>query len=769
MIIIGCLLIFLLASLLSPVAVRAVRDNRLGWLLALAPLTTLCLILYQTPDIADGKVIQFALPWFKTPGISFSFRLDGLSQLFTLLISGIGLPIVIYSKPYFENNPYLGRYYFILFIFMLSMFGTVCADDLITLFVFWEITSVCSFLLIGLNHRHRTARKAAIEALYITTLGGLCLLASFILLAQITDTQKISQLITNYALIYNHPYFPWILILFFIGVFTKSAQFPFDFWLPGAMKAPTPVSAYLHSATLVQLGIYLLARFHPLFAESQLWFISLTTIGGITMLISALAAFRQLDMKLTLAYTTITALGSLVFTLASDHFLTTKAAVAFLLVHALYKANLFMAVGDIQHQTGSRHLKKIGGLHRAMPVTFLAVCVAGASMAGLPPLLGFYIKELVYEASLTAPIASHILTFVVLFANMMMAAIAYVLILGPFWGKQRPLQVKEANFNMSVNALLVAIITLLLSIFPASLDYYILTPATETILGRQEDVALLPGGAEMTSSLVLSLITISGAVLLYINRHWIRELLDTFRQLRGVSPQRILQSALKGSLWIAKQWTLFWQSGYLNRYITLTLLTLSIPLSILLTADLPLYLDPIIKPSDWLLWVLFLWLVLPSVSLLFVSQFLSGLIALGVFGLGLSFFFVIQGSPDLAMTQALIETLMVILIIFSLSGLPQWPTIQSETQWHRLSRATIAISLGLLIAIMVDKLWPQPFNSEVSDYFINHSLTLGHGRNIVNVILVNFRALDTLGEALVLLIAAIGIYFLLQYRLGKEQ
>ncbi|QBR84876.1 DUF4040 domain-containing protein [Legionella israelensis] len=759
MIILSLLLLPFIAAFLSLLLARKIHNNSVGWLLALIPFLMFLITLQNSKHLIDHNVIHLEFPWIDALNIYFSFRLDGLSQLFLLLISGIGIPITIYSKPYFKTNPYLERYYFLFFIFMASMTGAVLADDLLTLFIFWEMTSACSFLLISLNHKNRTARKAAIEALFITLLGGSCLLTSFILMNQLAGTNQISKLLNDTSLVNNNLYFPWILILFLIGGFTKSAQFPFSFWLPGAMKAPTPVSAYLHSATMVQLGIYLLGRFHPLFGHTNLWFISLTTIGGITMLTSALAAFKQFDMKLMLAYTTVTALGSLVFILGGTHPVIIKAAVGFLLVHGLYKATLFMAVGVIQHQTGTRHLKKLGGLHRVMPITFLAVLVACSSMAGLPPLLGFYIKELVYEASLSEPVVSYILTFIVVLANMLMAAIAFILIIKPFWGKQHPLNVKEANFNMSVNVLLVAMITLFLSIFTDILDRYILSPAAETILKRKEYIGLSPA-AGFTPSLLLSLLTLTGAIILYFNRHLLREVIGRLYILRWLISQTIMQFILNISLKLAEKWTLFWQRRALSQYISIIFLTLCFVGGI----EWPYFKHHfMLDKNELFLVIIFFWLVLPASILLFVKTFIHGLIALSLFGLGLAFFFVVEGAPDLAMTQALIETLMVILIVSNLSGVTQWPDIDRESHWHRWSRGAIALIFGFSVACMLNTVLNQPFDNIVGRYFMNNSLPIGHGRNVVNVILVDFRALDTLGETIVILIAAIGILFLLRH------
>jgi len=758
MVIIALLLIPFLTALLVPFSIHRFHSDYSGWLLALVPFLMLLLVFSQTPLFVGGQTLYWQLSWFKDMNIMLAFKIDGLSHLFLLLIFGIGLPITVYSKPYFGSNPYLNRYFFLLFFFMASMAGAVMADDLITLFVFWELTSICSFLLIGLNHENRRGRKAAIEALFMTSIGGICLLVAFILLAQIAETQHISKLMDDYTVLNHHPYFPWILGLFLIGAFTKSAQFPFGFWLAGAMRAPTPVSAYLHSATMVQLGIYLLGRFHPLFVDSPVWFVSLTTVGGITMLTSVLAAFRQFDIKRILAYTTITALGSLVFTLAISDPMIIKASVSFILVHGLYKATLFMAVGVIQHETGTRHLNNLGGLYRLLPVTFLAVCVAGASMAGLPPLLGFYVKELVYEASLNAPLAASILTFIVVMANMMMAAIAFILIVKPFLGSQQPLHIKPKSTSMAVNALLLALITLFLSIFPRMLDYYVLSPAVETILQQQSQIGLTPGGEGLTPSLLLSFTTYAGALLIYLFKEPIRRFLG-IGIISWQLSQHILGGLLGISLWAARYWTALWQSGFINRSILWVFLSIAL-LFIGSFHGLSFGVVTMLVPSiDWLL---ILWLMATAVGLLFVKRLLSGLIALGCFGLGLAFYFVVQGAPDLSITQALVETLMVIIIVFSLTGLKPWPNVKSESPWHRLTRGGTAIALSCFTALELTQLVKQPFKEETSRYFIKDSIQQGHAKNIVNKILVDFRAMDTLGETVVVLCAAIGVYFLLK-------
>ncbi|WP_226905582.1 proton-conducting transporter membrane subunit [Legionella antarctica] len=487
---------------------------RFVWLISTIPFFLFFYFAHFIPQVMNGTIIFYTLKWFPSIGVSISLCVDGLSLLFALLITGIGTLIVIYSIPYLENNRHLSRYFCYLFLFMSAMLGVVLADNLITLFVCWEITSVSSYLLIGFNHERASAREAALNALLITSSGALCLLAGFLLIGLATDTYSISELLNQGRGFVENRWYTAILLLVLIGAFTKSAQFPFHFWLPNAMEAPTPISAYLHSATMVQAGVYLLARFHPVMSGSALWFIALTTIGAITMVVGVLLAFKQTDMKLILAYTTVTAMGSLVFLLGSDQDAVIKAAVAFLISHALYKATLFMVVGDIQHQTGTRLVTKVSGLHKAMPVTFWAALVSGASMAGLPPLLGFYVKELVYEANLAAPIASYILTAMVVFANMMVASLAFILIIKPFFGQQKPKHVLEANKKMSINAFLLAVFTLIISIVPFIINKAILSPAASAILGHSVTMELTMWHG-FTPSLALSLITFLGAIILY--------------------------------------------------------------------------------------------------------------------------------------------------------------------------------------------------------------------------------------------------------------
>ena len=762
-------IVALLVSALMPVGVRYLKGPKLGWSLALIPFLLFIYFVHFIPTIMCGGVIYSGFRWFPDLNINFSFYVDGLSLLFSLLIAGIGIPIIIYSAPYLGNHRYLARYYGYLFLFMASMLGLILADNLILLFIFWELTSISSFLLIGLNHKRKSVRKAAVQALFVTGMGGLSLLVSFILIGMVTNTYSISQLLEKGNLLQNQSLFVPILLLMLIGAFTKSAQFPFHFWLPNAMVAPTPVSAYLHSTTLVQVGIYLLARFHPLMSHNYWWFVILTTIGGITMLVGVLLAVRQTDMKLILAYTTISALGSLVFLLGSTHDLIIKAAIAFLLAHALYKATLFMVVGDIQYQTGTRNIEKVRGLRKAMPITFIAVLVSGASMAGLPPVLGFYVKELVYRATLIAPLAPYILTGIAVFSNMIMAMLAFLLVLRPFFGEQKPKNIRGVNINMSVNALLLSSLTLLVSIFPFVINHTVFSSAVSAILAKPVTTELILWHRWSMPSLILSLITLLGSIILYWKRVEFRQILEHFDSIYRHGPAWVYDRFMYYFLRGAEQQTEILQNGKLRWYLIITFTTIALTLSNVLMKN-----DVLITQQwhfSFSFFPLFLavWILISAYMTIWVRTYLIGLIFLGFFNMGAVLFFIVNAAPDIAMTQSLVETLMIIIVVLNLYRQPTFPKIVEEKTYSRIINIVISVVVGFSITILLVAITHQPFDNFIGQYFVKYSLPSGHGRNVVNIVLIDFRGFDTLGEIIVLVATALGIYGLLKSRFKRRE
>ncbi len=418
---------------LAPYLVKTGRAA--GTMLALLPSVLFIVLAGFIPQISQGERIFFQYDWLPALEVSLTLRLDGLSLLFSLLITGIGAIVCLYSPSYFAGHPDQGKFASILYAFMASMLGLVLADDVIALFLFWELTSVSSYLLIGFDHRREAARKAALQALLVTGLGGLALLASFLLMHQLTGTFQISAMLDKAPLLTGSPMYRFLLILFLLGIATKSAQFPFHFWLPNAMEAPTPVSTYLHAATMVKAGIYLAVRMSPILGDTQLWHTSLMFLGAATMLTGAALALLQTDLKRILAQSTVSALGILMMLVGIGSSDALLACMVFLAAHGMYKATLFLAAGIIDHETGTRDVEKLGRLYRAMPVTCAATLFAALSSAGLPPFLGFIGKELLYQSTLSSGMAGF-LTASALLASISLVVVAGLVGLKPYFGSQ---------------------------------------------------------------------------------------------------------------------------------------------------------------------------------------------------------------------------------------------------------------------------------------------------------------------------------------------
>ncbi|MCS7222068.1 MAG: Na(+)/H(+) antiporter subunit A, partial [Anaerolineae bacterium] len=454
-----------------------------GWLLALLPIGLTVFFARYLLEVRASSALIVSYPWVPSLGVNLSFYIDGLSLLFALLISGIGALVVIYAGGYLAGKPQLGRFYVIVLMFMASMLGLVLAGNLITLFVFWELTSLTSYLLIGFDHEREQARAAALQALLVTGGGGLALLAGLVLLGQVGGSLELASLLENGTLVRDHPLYLPILVLILLGAFTKSAQAPFHFWLPNAMEAPTPVSAYLHSATMVKAGVYLLARLSPVLGGTEAWHYLVTGAGTVTMLLGAGLALLQTDLKRILAYSTVSALGALVLLLGLGTVLSVKAATLFLLAHALYKGALFLVAGAVDHETGTRDVRRLGNLARAMPFTAFAAGLAALSMAGLPPMLGFINKELLYEAKLQAPRAAPLVTGAGVLANVFLVAVAGIVGLAPFLRRRANLPKKphEAPPAMLLGPLFLGGLSLLCGLFPDTIADTLLLAAVRAV------------------------------------------------------------------------------------------------------------------------------------------------------------------------------------------------------------------------------------------------------------------------------------------------
>ena len=754
-------------ALLAPTIYRF-AGRAAGWLFALAPLSLCLSFLALSGSIAAGEAFSLSYSWVPALGVRLAFYLDGWSLLFVLLISAIGGLVLIYTGYYLEGHPLLGRFYLFLLFFMGSMLGVVLADNLFILYVFWELTSISSYFLIGFDSKRDAARAAALQALLITGAGGLALLAGLVLLGQVVDGAEISTFLDHGDSIRTHGLYTPILCLLLLGAFTKSAQVPFHIWLPNAMEAPTPVSAYLHSATMVKAGVYLLGRFSPVLGGTDAWFYAVTTVGAVTMLLTAWLSLRHDDLKKILAYSTISALGALVMGLGIGTHEAIKGTVAFLFAHALYKGALFLVAGIVDHETGTRNVKELGGLGRAMPVTAAAALLAALSMAAVAPLFGFIGKEALYEGVLHAGAASVPLTLVAVLSSMIFINVAAVTGIYPFFGKpagHTPKHPHEAPAGMWLGPACLAALSLLGGLFASRLGESLLAPAFLSIT-RQKialDLALWHG---WTLALMLSMVTTLGGVLAFIFRERLAHLASALRLTSAWAPENWYALVLQALNLTASWQTRVLQNGYLRYYlftiIAATVLAVGFPL---LTRS-QFEITPQWTEIRFYELALALLIILATLMATFTRSRLGAVTALGVVGYGVAMFFILFGAPDLAMTQFLVETLMVILFVSVFYFLPRFAIFSSRlTRTRDAFAACVAGALmGGITLIATSVQWHAP----ISGYFADNSLPRAHGRNIVNVILVDFRGLDTLGEITVLAVAGVGVLALLKLKASKD-
>ena len=728
-------------------------------------MTSLGLLLTQAREVFNGAVITQSWSWLPQLGIDFSFRLDALGLLFALLISGIGTLIYIYAYFYLGPKNSLNKLYLLLMLFMAAMLGISLSNNLILLLVFWELTSISSFLLVGYWSNYDAAQRGSRMALTITGMGGLAMLGGFILLGQITGTYEIDQILTMTAQIQSHALFVPTLLLILLGAFTKSAQFPFHFWLPNAMAAPTPVSAYLHSATMVKAGIFLVARLLPIFAGAALFHNLVTFIGLFTLCMAAFFAIFKEDLKGLLAYSTISHLGLIMCLLGIGSPLAVAAAIFHIINHATFKAALFMIAGIIDHESGTRDLRKLSGLWQLLPYTATLTMVTAASMAGVPLTNGFLSKEMFFTellSNLSGPVLI-CSAIVATLAGIFAVAYSVRLVHGVFFdgplGKQVPNKdAHEPPFGMRAPATLLAILCILVGLFPALLVENIVnsTARASTQVMDFEGVHLaLWHGFNMP--LLMSLIASIGGLIFYFSLAKggkIREIdLDPYLgRLQGrVAFDLFLKSLLLNSRKF-KRWT---ENGKLQSYILwiviFSIAVVSLPFlgQGLTTGTRELTHAPALAIVLWLLLFSSCWMML-----WFHHERIKAVLISGAIGLVVTMAFVCFSAPDLALTQITVDVVTTVLLLMSLSLLPQLTPYESSVS-RRWRDALIAIGGGLGIAWITWLILTRDHNS-ISWFFMQQSIPLGGGTNVVNVILVDFRGFDTFGEITVLGIAGIG-------------
>jgi multicomponent Na+:H+ antiporter subunit A len=743
------------AALIAPILQRRLKQ-RSGWLIALLPIGLFIYFVSQLPNATAAHSVT--TPWVPELGVNLSFRADGLSLLFAVLISGIGALVVIYAGSYLKGHAQPGRFYAWLLMFMSAMLGVVLADNVLLLFVFWELTSFSSFMLIGFNHDDGPSRAAALQALLVTASGGLALLAGLVMLGLIGGTFELSTLLTRGAVLQASPGYAPALILVLLGAFTKSAQFPFHFWLPNAMAAPTPVSAYLHSATMVKAGIYLLARLNPALGGTNLWLYLVGGAGLITMLLGGYLALSQTDLKRLLAYSTVSALGMLTMLIGLGTPLALEAAMAALLAHALYKGALFLVAGAIDHETGTRDVRQLGGLARLMPRVASGAMLAALSMAGMIPLFGFISKELVYETALeTGPW----ITTAILLGGLSFVFVAGVTGFGPFLSRRHdtPKQPHEAPPSLWLGPIILGGLSLIFGLLPGAIGGWLIGPAASAASGHTVEVKLALWHG-FTPVLLLSLATIAAGAGLYAARSTVQRSAQRLTWRRG--PEMVYAWSLKALNGVAQAVTRHLQNGYLRYYLITIVLTTVGLVGFTLISQGALHWpagDDDLRFYEVGLAVLIL---LAAGMAITTRSRLSAVAALGVVGYGIALIYLLFGAPDLAMTQLLIESLTVILFVLAFYHLPRFTQLSStRARWRD---AVISLFAGGLITLLVLSAIGVQLAPSISDFFAEVALPQAHGRNVDNVILVDFRGLDTLGEVTVLGIAAIGVHALLKLK-----
>ncbi|MEM0905927.1 MAG: putative monovalent cation/H+ antiporter subunit A [Pseudomonadota bacterium] len=748
------------AAFIAPWLVGRMGHNA-GWVLAGVPALLFVLFAAFLPGVAAGTVTTYGIDWAPGLSVRYAHLIDGLSLTFALLITGIGTLIVIYAGGYLKGYAHQGRFMMFLLLFMGAMLGLVIADDLITLFVFYELTSITSFLLIGFDHKREAARRAAVQALVITGGGGLALLAGLILMRVVSGETSVSGLLAMPDVLRDGPAYTAIALLIMLAAFTKSAQVPFHSWLPNAMEAPTPVSAYLHSATMVKAGVFVLMRFSPNLGDTALWSIMLTGFGGATFLTGVILGIRQTDLKQILAYTTVASLGLLVMLTGVGTDYAIAGAVLYLVAHALFKGGLFMVAGAIDHETGTRDVRVLGGLLGKMPVTFVAAFLACLSMAGLPPFIGFVAKEVLYNGVYEA---AWLPTIVSLIGNTLMFTIACVLLM-PFFAKPGalPKSPHEAPPSLWLGPIVLSVIGLFSALFLGSTLSAVVLPMANAVAGGPVDTNIHLWPAGLKPPVVLTLITVGSGVALFFVYGRVRDGIAGLLTAIGWGPDKGFDQAVRGLVGASWRVTNFVQPGHMKLYVSVVFLAVA----------LALWLPPIFggfpslggtgalaAPYHFAV----LAIAVAGVIIVIVSKSrIVAIVSLGIQGTMVALIFMLYGAPDLSFTQFMVETLSVVILALVMTRL-DLDAVDHRPRPVAMKDAAVAIACGAGFSLMLLSIVQIPFNNTLSEFFLTYAYDIAHGKNVVNVILVDFRALDTLGEIAVVMGAGIAILALIRLR-----
>jgi multicomponent Na+:H+ antiporter subunit A len=755
-----------LAAAIAPALTRVFKHNA-AWMLALAPLFLFVHFFGYLGDVADGRTVTGGYSWIPSLGVAFAWFIDGLSLTFALLISGIGTLIVLYAGGYLKGHEQQGRFFSFILMFMGAMQGLVLSDSFMMLFVFWELTSITSFLLIGFDHAREASRRAAIQALVVTGLGGLSLLAGLLVIWAATGEGTLSGLLATGDALRAAPFYLLALVLVLGGAFTKSAQFPSHFWLPNAMEAPTPVSAYLHSATMVKAGVYLLMRLNPVLGETVWWETILPVFGGTTLIVGTLLAIRQTDLKLMLAYTTVASLGLLVMLTGFGSEIAIEAAVLYLVAHSMFKGALFMVAGLIDHEAGTRDVRRLGGLRSAMPITFAAALLAALSMGGLPPFFGFLAKEEIYAALNFSGGWNGVFTVVAIVGNALMLVIGFAVALKPFLGAaiETPKHAHEGPVLLWLGPLTLAVVGLVAAVFSGVSHHYVSEPMAAAVAGAPVEIyiSVVP---HASLALLLSLVTIALGIAIYLLLDRARDAMAGVLAAIGWGPDRGFDQVIRGLIRLANAVTGVIQNGRLEVYMVVTFVMIAIAVwtPMLVFDELPSM--PSVPDLTFYEWTVFAIAIIGLGAVVYAADRLTAIVSLGIQGFAVALLFLLLGAPDLSFTQFMVETLSVVILALVMTRLRLHPSDHRPTP-EKLLDMTIAGACGLGFALLLLKVTQIPFDATLSEFFSTYSYVIAHGRNIVNVIIVDFRGLDTLGEIAVVMITGLAILALIRIRVPR--
>lgn len=761
--------------------------TQLSWLLALAPISAFVLLYLHAPQINAGETFIWEWQWLPSLGLTLGFYIDSLSLFFALIVTFIGILVVVYTGYYFKGDAKAWRFHVYMLLFMVSMLGVVTAGDVLTLFIFWEGTSILSYLLVAYKYYDEEARRGAFRALLLTGGGGIALIAGLLMVAYVAGGTDFATILSSGDTLRASEIYLVMLGLVAFGAFTKSAQWPAHIWLPGAMSAPTPASAYLHSATMVKAGIYLMARMNPALGFTDAWFWLLTLVGGITMLAGAYLGLKQNDLKGLLAYSTISQLGVLMMLIGQDIPEAYKALVVGILAHAMYKSALFLVAGIVDHETGTRDMRRLGGLHTAMPYTFAIGALAALSMAGLPPMFGFLAKETLLVAAMHPSIPGQIALIVRLgsvIAGALMLAQAAFLIWETFLGRPKDPKVHghEAPWGMLLAPALPATLSIVFSILPGPKeDATLLAGAAAAAFGDKVKVStvLFHG---LTVELMLSIIAISLGFVLFYFRHPIR----AWQQ--ALLPAVSFEAAYRGYLALIDKGSYYatrLQYGKLRAYLLIMVASSVFLVGVFSWENrtlikLPAVSWPLLDFSGEILGLrlfsLLLIVVTSSMTILLVRDF-DAILALSVSGFSMALLFVLEQAPDVALVQVVVDILALVILVLALTRLPrqqrrkaQELTLMARQNRQNLLRdALVALAIGAVVTtITLSALLDRPRESLLTPYYTSQAGESVGATDIVSAILVDFRALDTLLEIVVFGVAGMGIYSLLRFAAQKH-